>query len=57
MVPPFAVGSTFRTSTARQSRNHEGRSLRISATWKNIVDHAINEYKQEINEKSIISEH
>ena len=34
MVPPLAVGSTLSTSTARQSRNHDGLSLRISATCK-----------------------
>jgi hypothetical protein len=34
IVPPFPVGITLNTSRQRQSRNHDGRSLRISATCK-----------------------
>lgn len=44
MVPPFPVDNTFVTSTARQSRYHEGRSLRISATYmkkKTYIDQSI----------------
>lgn len=32
IVPAFAVGITLNTSMQRQSRYHDGRSLRISAT-------------------------
>ena len=32
IVPPFPVGIALKTSMLRQSRNHDGRSLRISAT-------------------------
>jgi len=34
MVPPFPVGTILNTSTHRQSRYHDCRSLRISATWQ-----------------------
>jgi hypothetical protein len=32
IVPPLPVGIALSTSRQRQSRNHDGRSLRISAT-------------------------
>jgi len=36
IVPPFPVGNTFNTLRHRQSRYHDGRSLRISATWDDL---------------------
>lgn len=37
IVPPFPVGITLNTSRHRQSRNQDGRSLRISATCKDVT--------------------